>query len=125
MKAYEILQKCQGEANRYKLAKLCFKLNKLNEAEKALLGFQGTSNRNSRDDKKSEKNIANGAAGCYLLGLINDKSEKEKQAQYYFEKALKMDPTLWCAFEKLVSYASKTPSTIGSASPANYLLKAK
>ncbi len=36
-KAYEVLKDCQNNANRYKFALTCVKLNKLNEAEKALI----------------------------------------------------------------------------------------
>ena len=36
-KAYEVLKDCQANANRYRLALTCLKLNKLQEAEKALL----------------------------------------------------------------------------------------
>lgn len=104
MKASEILAKCSSPANRYKLAQICFKLNRDDEAEKALLNQKHSDNRNTRDKAKLEKQIPNGAAGYYLLGLINDKSSKFKQAQEYFEKALELDPTLWCAFEKLASY---------------------
>lgn len=36
-KAYEVLKNSTNNANRYKFALTCFKLNKLQEAEKALL----------------------------------------------------------------------------------------
>ena len=36
-KAYEVLKGCSSNANRYKLALTCLKLNKLAEAEKVLL----------------------------------------------------------------------------------------
>ena len=36
-KAYEVLKDCTQNANRYKFALTCIKLNKLQEAEKALL----------------------------------------------------------------------------------------
>lgn len=36
-KAYEVLKDCTSNANRYKFALTCIKLNKLAEAEKALL----------------------------------------------------------------------------------------
>ncbi len=36
-KAYEILKDCTQNANRYKFAVTCIKLNKYSEAEKALL----------------------------------------------------------------------------------------
>ena len=36
-KAYEILRDCQQNANRYKFALICMKLNKFQEAERALL----------------------------------------------------------------------------------------
>ena len=36
-KAYEVLKDCQQNANRYKFALTCIKLNKYPEAEKALL----------------------------------------------------------------------------------------
>jgi hypothetical protein len=36
-KAFEVLRDCQSNANRYKFALTCLKLNKLADAEKALL----------------------------------------------------------------------------------------
>jgi tetratricopeptide (TPR) repeat protein len=105
MKAYEILLDCRNPTNRYKLAQLCMKLNKLDEAEKALLNKKFIQNpRLSNDELENQKHIPNGAAGCYLLGLIHYKKDKEREAVKYFKKALELDPTLWCAFEKLATY---------------------
>ena len=63
-----------------------------------------TQGRNSRDETHYEKQIPNGGAGYYLLGLINHKTDKSSKAKEYFRKALELDPTLWCAFEKLSLY---------------------
>jgi anaphase-promoting complex subunit 3 len=98
-KAYEILKNCQSSSNRYKFALLAFKMNKHEEAESALLN-----KKLAREDRDFDKSIPNGAAGYYLLGLIHHKKEKEKDAAYYFNKALELDPTLWWAFEKLSEY---------------------
>lgn len=80
MKAYEILLKCRSPENRYKLAKICLKLNKLREAEKALLNHKHSSRRSSTNNPNFEKQVPNGAAGCYLLGVIYDKCSKYEQA---------------------------------------------
>jgi len=108
------------------------KLNKLEEAENTLLNKKYSQSKHSRDDRTNDKHIPNGAAGCYLLGLVHHKKDKEREACRYFTKALELDPTLWCAFEKLATYdqhvkftdrslaevfnfnqsASKTPSRI-------------
>lgn len=45
--------------------------------------------------------VPNGAAGLYLLGLVCEKQIKRKEAVDYYSKALLLDPTLWCAFERL------------------------
>lgn len=50
-------------------------------------------------------NIPNGASGFYLLGVVLEKQGKVKQAVECYEKALLMQPTLWCAFEKLCKLA--------------------
>jgi tetratricopeptide (TPR) repeat protein len=106
-KAYEILQNCRNSANRYKLALLCSKLSKFEEAENALLNKKYVQTRSSRDDKNIEKQIPNGAAGYYLLGMIHQKKEKDREAFACFSKALELDPTLWCAFERLAEYNKK------------------
>ena len=40
-KAYEVLQNCQSDRCRYKLAFTCLKLKKMAKAENVLLSFQG------------------------------------------------------------------------------------
>ena len=45
--------------------------------------------------------MPNGAAGLYLLGHVFEKQTKRKEAVDYYLKALNLDPTLWCAFERL------------------------
>jgi hypothetical protein len=45
--------------------------------------------------------IPNGASGYFLLGFILEKQFKKKIAVECYEKALEMQPTLWCAFERL------------------------
>lgn len=108
MKAYEILQSCKNPANRYKLAQLCYKLCKLEEAESALLDNKNIlKNRFNKEENSSQSPIPNGAAGYYLLGMINRKKDKDKDAWMYFRKALDLDPTLWCAFEMLAEYDPK------------------
>lgn len=56
---------------------------------------------NSQDLNSQLSQVPNGAAGIFLLGQICEKQTKKKEAQDYYTKALLMDPTLWCAFEKL------------------------
>lgn len=46
--------------------------------------------------------IPNGASGYYLLGYALEKQLKKKQAIECYLKAVQMQPTLWCAFEKLM-----------------------
>jgi anaphase-promoting complex subunit 3 len=101
MKAYEILQGCTSPANRYKLALLCIKLNRHEEAERALLNKKPSGMRQLREDV--ENVVPNGAAGHYLLGLIYQKRSRDKEASAHFIQALKLNPTLWCAFEKLTA----------------------
>lgn len=100
MKAYEVLQNCQNPSNRYKLASLCLKLHRYTDAENALLNKKYLSV-NPTDGTPDESQIPNGAAGYYLLGLIYQKDGRSEKAVASFSKALDIDPTLWCAFEKL------------------------
>ena len=58
-KAHEVLENCQSDRCRYKLAFTCIKLKKMAKAEAVLLSHQG---------KKDISNVPNGAAGIYLLG---------------------------------------------------------
>lgn len=99
-KAYEVLKDCQNNANRYKFALTCVKLNKLNEAEKALLN-----RKNQRPLQQQDQNllsqVPNGAAGLYLLGHVAERQSRRKEAIDYYTKALQIDPTMWCAFERL------------------------
>ncbi len=63
-KVYYILKDSKSDANRYKFALSCLKINKLKDAEKALVG---------PDPKNGVKNydaIPNGSYGLYLLGVI-------------------------------------------------------
>ena len=50
-KAYEVLKDCQSNANRYKFALVCLKLNRFQEAEKALLN-----KRNARPLQQKDQN---------------------------------------------------------------------
>ena len=45
--------------------------------------------------------MPNGAAGLYLLGQICERQIKRKEAVDYYNRALLLDATLWCAFERL------------------------
>lgn len=48
------------------------------------------------------QHIPNGASGYYLLGLVLEKQLKKHHAIDCYLKAVQMQPTLWCAFEKLM-----------------------
>lgn len=37
----------------------------------------------------------------YLLGYVREMQTKRKDAAKNYIKALEMDPTLWCAYERL------------------------
>lgn len=67
----------------------------------------------NRDRAKTYKNsmeqIPNGAAGLYLLGMIYERKAQTQQAEECYELALKEDPTLWTAYEKLVTFKAKQP----------------
>ena len=99
-KAYDVLKPSTSPANRYKLALTCMKLDRPNEAEKVLLDLT-----NSRSlglmDQENLKKVPNGAAGLFLLGQVRELQQKSKDAIKAYSKALKLDPTLWCAFERL------------------------
>ena len=92
------MQDSTSQANKYKFALVCLKLNKLVEAERALIGKIRRSS--SLDERIS--NIPNGAAGLYLLGTVYElQSKSPKEAALFYSKCLELDPTMWCAYEKL------------------------
>ena len=45
--------------------------------------------------------VPNGAAGVYLLGRVYQLSNRHNPAVQQFQRALQMDPLMWCAFEQL------------------------
>lgn len=47
------------------------------------------------------KKVPYGAAGLYLLGQVRELQSKRKEAVKNYRKALELDPTLWCAYERL------------------------
>ena len=59
------------------------------------------------------RNIPNGASGYYLLGFVLEKQYKDKIAVECYEKALNLQPTLWCAFERLCKLVGGPQSTDG------------
>eukprot|EP00347_Sterkiella_histriomuscorum_P021758 403332866 len=100
-KAYEVLKNSINNANRYKFALTCFKLNKLQEAEKTLLNRKSSMPLQQQDQNSLLNQVPNGAAGLFLLGQICERQIKRKEAVDFYQKALQQDPTLWCAFERL------------------------
>ena len=78
----------------------CLKLNKLAEAEKVLLDYPNIRSLTIMDSEQMKK-VPNGAAGLYLLGQVRELQSKRKEAAKNYRKALEMDPTLWCAYERL------------------------
>ena len=108
-KAFEILKDCQTAKNRYKFALTCIKLNKYKDAELALTGAKLLQNARNQNyligdhhlNLNENRFIPNGASGYYLLGFVLEKQFKKKIAIDCYEKALDMQPTLWCAFERL------------------------
>ena len=49
------------------------------------------------------KKVPNGAAGLYLLGQVQELQSKHEEAIKNYKLALKQNPTLWCAYERLCS----------------------
>jgi anaphase-promoting complex subunit 3 len=99
-KAYDVLRGCSSGPNRYKLALTCIKLNRLADAEKVLLD-QNNIRALSLMDPEQLKKVPNGAAGLFLLGQVRELQSKWKEAIKNYRQALKLDPSLWCAFERL------------------------
>ena len=97
-KAFEVLKDTSSPANRYKFALACLKLNRIVDAEKALLNKKTLKGHHMME---IEKHVPNGAAGFYLLGKICEKEVRQKEAYEYYHKAVELDPTLWCAYERL------------------------
>jgi tetratricopeptide (TPR) repeat protein len=109
-KAYEVLKDCESEKNRYKLALTCIKLSRYHEAELALTGAKLPQNQakgssyilgNHHLDLNSNRSIPHGASGYYLLGFVLESQFKNEKAVECYERALQLQPTLWCAFERL------------------------
>jgi anaphase-promoting complex subunit 3 len=108
-KAYEVLIHCKSPLNRYKLAQISIRINDINMAERALLNMVGENRDRAKTYKNSMEQIPNGAAGLYLLGMIYERKAQTQQAEECYELALKEDPTLWTAYEKLVTFKAKQP----------------
>lgn len=101
-KAYEILKDCSQNANRYKFALICLKLNKFQEAERALLNRRQARPIQQQESQQSLlSQVPNGAAGLYVLGQVYERQMKRREAVEMYKQALALDPTLWCAFERL------------------------
>lgn len=116
-KAFAILSPCRSHECRYKLAQVAMRLNNLQIAERALLNmFTDDRNEKQRDRARGyqharETGQVPGAAGYYLLGVIYDRKGTSPQAVECFEEALRIDPTLWIAYERLVKHKPNTPLT--------------
>ena len=50
---------------------------------------------------EENKSIPNGAGGYYYLGFVCERQGKTKEASECYQKALQLQPSLWCAFERL------------------------
>jgi len=112
-KAFHILKDCKSEQNRYKFALVCLKLNKLKEAERALASSASSGNNKYLLEITKPENVPNGSHGLYLLGLISEKLQKQNEAKEFYKKALELNPTLWCAYEKLLKLGElRDPSEI-------------
>lgn len=73
-KAYEVLRDCTQNANRYKYAITCLKLNKFQDAEKALLNRKQARPLMQNETLEQQRSqVPNGAAGLYLLGLVQER----------------------------------------------------
>ena len=91
---FHILKESRSEANRYKFAVSCNKINRYKDAERALLGGEP-------GKIKNYEGVANGSYGLYLLGVVCEKQTRYADAKDYYVKALEANPTLWSAYEKL------------------------
>ena len=97
-----MLKDCTQNANRYKFALTCMKLNKFQEAEKALLNKrQARPLQQHETQAQALSQVPNGAAGLYLLGQVYERQIKRREAVEMYKQAVSQDPTLWCAFERL------------------------
>ena len=52
--------------------------------------------------------MPNGSYGLDLLGLIYERQQRFNEAKESFSKALDVNPSLWCAFEKLAKMGDVT-----------------
>ena len=87
---------------KYKLAQIALKLNDHSMAERMLLnGKWGERN----TVRISEIDAPKGASGFYLLGTVYERKGQYQKAEECFIEALRKDPTLWVAFERLQKYS--------------------
>ena len=106
VKAYNFLKKdeiirAESMEIKYFLAELCLKLNYLDEGIEVLLG----KNNDCKEVLKSSNfTLPNGAYGYFLLGKILESKLKFVEACQAFSKAIKLDPFLIKAYEKLFMY---------------------
>ncbi|XP_002968773.2 cell division cycle protein 27 homolog B [Selaginella moellendorffii] len=88
-RTYYLLKGIKSPQCRYLFALACFEMGNMAEAEAAL----------QPSDSPSE--VPNGAAGCYLLGLICRFTDRRQAAIAHYTQALSVDPFFWSAYEDL------------------------
>jgi len=98
--------------NKYLMARCCLALGNLREAEAALV--QGTplgtlGPQKCLNNLLQDCQVPNGASGLYLLGVICEADNRREHAITYFALALKLDPFLWDAYERLCKLGVDVP----------------
>lgn len=63
---------------------------------------------------EENKNIPNGASGYYYLGYVCERQIKTKNAIECYKKALSLQPSLWCAFQRLCKLQGGPESSDGA-----------
>eukprot|EP01017_Pseudomicrothorax_dubius_P032696 TRINITY_DN4303_c0_g4_i2.p1 TRINITY_DN4303_c0_g4~~TRINITY_DN4303_c0_g4_i2.p1 ORF type:complete len:628 (-),score=153.75 TRINITY_DN4303_c0_g4_i2:164-1987(-) len=58
------------------------------------------------------ENVPNGASGLYLLGQINERQQQWSSAKEAYLQALELNPTLWCAYERVCRLGHELPNKI-------------
>ena len=112
-RAYHTLKGASSADGRYLTAMCCKEMGRLSEAEMALMpsahatfahqrgghGARGGSGGSGAADGADA--VPNGAAGYFLLAQICRQTDRRKEAIAHLQRALSLDPFMWCAYEEL------------------------
>lgn len=106
-RAYHTLKAVGSPEARYLFALCCKEMGRLSEAELALLPARMAAQpgapppQSQLEQRNDATGVPHGAAGLLLLGQLCRATDRRKDAVGYLQRALRLDPFLWTAYEEL------------------------